>query len=293
VGSLRSSSICCLLVALALTLVCRAPAEAQTTALAIPCEDVMLAQAHKQNNFGAVELWVKIGNGINRVLLRCDLTPLAGRASDLLSAVVRLRIQSQTFQKAGTSFSIHAADGSAPPWIEGVDRFDSIKYCQRREFFRPARANGGAGTTWNCAQDPNVRDGKTKGCVGAWAGGFPGHAPAPTDTLIQVSDPDPTCAESLACYAAGGGVDCWRSIEFDVLADVARWLAADAFEAGWLIKQTAENSRGGFFAFSREIAVCVLGISDLRPQLIVTLAEQPGDPPAIPDLPDHCEYVNP
>jgi hypothetical protein len=253
----------------------------------------MLAQAHKQNNFGAVELWVKIGNGTNRILLRCDLTPLAGRAADLLSAVVRLRIQSQTFQKTGTSVSIHAADGSSPPWIEGVDRFDAIKYCQRREFFRPARANGGAGATWNCAQDPNVRDGKTKGCIGAWAGGFPGHAQAPTDMVIQAPSPDPSCVESLACYAAGGGVDCWRPIEFNVIGDVARWLAADTFDAGWLIKQTGENSRGAFFAFSREIAVCVLGVPDLRPQLIVTLAEQPGDPPPIPDLPDHCEYVNP
>ena len=252
----------------------------------------MVAQAHKQNNFGADELWVKVGNGINRLLLRCDLTPLGGRAPDVASATVRLRIESQTFQRTGTAFSIHASDGSVPPWIEGVDRFAQITYCQRPEYFRPAKSNGGAGATWNCPQDPNVRDGKMKGCAVAWAGGFPGHAPAPTDVVIEAPDPNPSCTWSLACHAAGGGVDCWRAIEFDVTADVGRWLATGEFSAGWLVKQTAEKGRGAFFAFSREFAVCVLRIPELRPQLIVVLAEQPGDPPAVPDLPDHCEYVS-
>jgi len=278
--------------ALAIVLLSAALAEAQTTVVAIPCEDAMVARAHKHNNFGVDELWVKVANGINRALLRCDLTPLAGRSTDLARAVVRLRIERQTFQKGGTSFSIHAGDGSGPQWIEGVDRFDAITYCQRSEFFRPARAYGGAGTTWNCAQDPNVRDGKSKGCVGPWAGGFPGHAPTPTDTVVQTPEPDPSCAESLDCYAAGGGVDCWRAIEFDVTADVEGGLAAGQFAASWLVKQTVEkNGHGAFFAFSREFAVCVLGIPELRPLLIVALAEQPGDPPTIPDLPDRCEYM--
>ena len=111
----------------------------------------------------------------------------------------------------------------------------------------------------------------------------------PVATVTGTSALNRVCSKSLKCYAAGGSVDaCWPAMDFDVTASVVASLAWGNLHPSWLIKRQIEDKTGGGFRFfSREGAVCILGIPALRPHLRVVLN---GEPPIAPDPPDHCQF---
>jgi len=282
---------------------------AQTITVSIPAErDSTLMQAHPHDSDGAWGfLWPKWNSERleNRILLGFDLTPLAGRAADVLGASVILTASSHTFPaKRGTVFHIHAMEpGALVDWVEGDGRFDTFAYCSRRDLRRPGTGVGGPGVTWTCEAE-DVEDGAPI-CLTpwspptAWLGGFaqagepPDHLPrgfrtVPTDSPSELKGYAPLCAQALSCFAATGSVDCWRRVTLDVTPDVREMLATGRFHPSWLIRKDRVEAGGAYF-FSREGAVCIMGVRDLRPQLLVTLVGTPADPPTIPEPPDHCE----
>ena len=116
-----------------------------------------------------------------------------------------------------------------------------------------------------------------------WTGGFPGHATTASATAMVARETGLTCSAALECADAGGGADCWRKVDWTVTADVVAALGAGAPHVGWLLKRAAETGQGGFYAFSEEMAVCVMGLPEIRPMLIVSLVPRAGDPPVVPD----------
>jgi hypothetical protein len=248
-------------------------ARAETIIVDIPAErDTMIAAAHKYENWGKWGfLWVKIGNGETRILVGFDLTPLASRADDVISATILLRAASHTFRSGGTSFSVYAYPSSpSTDWVGGNASYDDFAYCTR---YHAPIIHGGSGATWSCQDDPNVDDGKNLGCPlsDKWVGGYPGFETLPTDTIVEARDYNPTCSQALSCYANGGRPDCWRGVSFDVTADVQEALNAGQMHPSWLVRRTPPPSgQGAAFFFSREGAA-ILGIPELGPTLQVEL----------------------
>ena len=305
------------LAALLLSVIATRQAAAQTQrTVAIPCErdTGQLAQAHPYNNDGAWGyLWIKVGNGENRIALGFDTTPLAGLQSNIVSAVIRLRCGDHTFTLSGTSFSIHAYNPyNQIDWIEGNDRFNLFTYADDRRFYRSPKAVGGPGITWRCEADNNPNDGKCN-CLTPWLpfttwnGGLAeptepvanlprGFRTTASDIRIEKKGYDPLQAAALKCYLNGGGVDCWRAVDFDVTADIREFAGIGFNHPTWLIRRTPPASgSGGAHFFSREGAICIFGIPELTPTLFVTLA-LPADasPIVIPEPEPHCQsYTEP
>lgn len=269
-------------------LIAAPPAAAQTVTVEMPVErDTMLAEAHKPNNWGAWGLlWVKVGNGRTRILVGVDLTPLAGRTADIVSAKLRLRAATITGSSDGDNYDAHLQDaGAGFDWTEGSGRFDKMSYCDAQQYYAPPLIGTGAGATWACPSDPNIADGKTTPCANPWTGGFPGFLGSPSATRRIFNRDASSCSSSLSCWTATGTLDCWAPLEWDVTADVVASLSAGSAHPSWLIQRAAETGAGGFYAFSRESA-CV-GLPDgLGPRLVVALT---GPPPVIPSPPPHCE----
>jgi hypothetical protein len=295
----------------AVLLVLSAPGAAwpETITVSIPVErDTMLMEAHPGDNDGAGGvLWPK-WNGLgleSRVLLGFDLAPLAGRADDVVAATVVLRASTHTFAARGSRLAIHAMEsGASVDWVEGDRRYNTFAYCSRRDLRRAANGTGGPGATWTCEDDEGPG-----GCATPWpdatpwVGGFasPGEDPAhlprgaravPTDTNLERRGYDPLCRQALSCFAATGSVECWRGVELDVTPDVREMLAIGHRHSSWLLRKPLIEAGSAYF-FSREGAVCIMRIPDLRPQLLVTLVKRPDDPPAIPEPADHCEASRP
>jgi hypothetical protein len=284
---------------------------AQTVTVAIPAErDTTLMQAHPHDGDGAWGfLWPKWnGDGLdNRVLVGFDLGPLAGRAADVLAARLRLRAADHTFTARGSRLDAHLVQPDATiDWVEGDGRWDTFAYCSRRDLRRAATGPGAPGATWTCEDEAGAAEG-APACVTpwapptAWAGGLAlpdeasAHLPrgaraAPSATTIERTGYDPLCRKALDCFAATGSSDCWRLVVLDVTADVREVLAVDHLRPSWLLRKPRIEAGAAHF-FSREGAVCILRIPDLRPQLHVTLVARAGDPPVIPEPPDHCEAV--
>lgn len=281
-------------------------AGASTVTVSIPVErDATVMAAHPRDNDGAWGyLWLK-WNSVpleNRVLLGFDLSPLAGRAADVVSATVVLRAADHTFPTRGTRFGIHALKPGALDWEEGDLRFDLFSYCSRRDLHRAPTGEGGPGVTWSCESDS--RDlGGTVSCVlpsppEPWLGGSPSPADTPRpeprgfrasamDSRVESRGYDPRCRQALGCFESSSNVDCWRKVELDATSDVRRRLSSGEHRASWMLRKAGVGV-GGVRFFSREGAICILGVPMLRPQLIVTLVERPGDPPRVPEPPDHC-----
>ena len=260
----------------------------QIVTVEIPADrDLMLAEAHKMNNWGEWGLlWIKLGNGRNRFLVGADLSPLAGRAADIVSVKLRLRAVSITGSTAGDDYDAHLQDADAGfDWMEGSGRFDQMSYCDQTTYHAPPLIGTGAGATWNCAADPNIADGKNTGCPAGWTGGFPGFLPTASATTTLFNSQAPSCSASLSCYSGSGSLECWAPLDWDVTADVLASLQRGVSRPSWLIKRTIEAGSGAFHAFSRE-ARCV-GLPDgLGPRLIVTLT---GAAPIVVDPPPHCD----
>ena len=260
----------------------------QIVTVEIPADrDLMLAEAHKMNNWGEWGLlWIKLGNGRNRFLVGADLSPLAGRAADIVSVKLRLRAVSITGSTAGDDYDAHLQDADAGfDWTEGSGRFDQMSYCDQTRYHAPPLIGTGAGATWTCAADPNIADGKNTGCPAGWTGGFPGFLPTASATTTLFNSQAPSCSASLSCYSGSGSLECWAPLDWDVTADVLASLQRGVSRPSWLIKRTIEAGSGAFHAFSRE-ARCV-GLPDgLGPRLIVTLT---GAAPIVVDPPPHCD----
>lgn len=271
------------LLGLGLALLCAAPVGAQTL-VELPCVSTLIASAHKDNNYGLGQLWVKVGNGINRMLVGCDLSAIAGRADDVVAASYRIRLHTANLTTDGTELALHREDGTRPAWVEGLGLFDALFYCSISQLRVPASNLGGPGATWKCPVDPDTRKGTlTPACDPAqgWAGGFPGHAPTPS-AVMRAQGTIPRCSASMDCFFGAGGADCWRPIDWDVTGDVQAALA-DPVAPGvrWLLKRTVETGGGFFYAWPEEHAVCALGLPAVRPLLRVTLLGAP--PSVIPD----------
>jgi hypothetical protein len=73
-----------------------------------------------------------------------------------------------------------------------------------------------------------------------------------------------------------------------IAADVQTMLQSGHHHPSWLIKKDRVEAGAAYF-YSREGAVCIMGIPELGPYLRVTLSALPTDPPTIPTPPDHCE----
>ena len=269
-----------------------APAAAQTVTVEIPAErDTMLAEAHKPNNYGAWGLlWVKVGNGRTRVLVGVDLSPLAGRAADIVSAKLRLRAASITGSSDGDNYEAHLQDaGAGFDWTEGSGRFDKMSYCDAQQYYAPPLLGTGVGATWSCPNDPNIGSSKTTVCGNPWTGGFPGFVSSPFSTRAIFNREAASCSSSLSCWSATGTLDCWAPLDWDVTADVVASLSAGSVHPSWLLKRAVETGAGGFYAFSRE-STCV-GLPDrLGPRLVVTLT---GAAPVIQPPQPHCETYAP
>ncbi|MGH7788134.1 MAG: hypothetical protein ACRERC_14775 [Candidatus Binatia bacterium] len=101
---------------------------------------------------------------------------------------------------------------------------------------------------------------------------------------------DPLCSASRACILQPGKTvdDCWRTVVIDVTTDVQNALGAtpDYDNVSWLIKRDVESGEGAFHFFSREGAICIMGIQELQPVLEVQLSG--STVPTIPQPPDHC-----
>jgi len=261
--------------------------------------------AHPADNDGAWGyLWVK-WNSIpleNRVLLGFDLTPLAGRASDVLSAAIILRAADHTFPTRGTRIEISANEPGAIDWVEGDLRFDTFAYCSRKSLWRPPTGVGDPGVTWRCEAATDAAD-PLPACLApsppaTWDGGLlassdpqvgqRGFRATATDSHVEAKGYDPLCRKALACFASSGSLDCWRRVLFDVTSDVRERLASGDHRSSWLIRKDRVEAGAAHF-FSREGAMCILGVPGLRPQLLVTLSARPGDPPSVPEPADHCE----
>ena len=247
----------------------------------------MLAEAHKMNNWGEWGLlWIKLGNGRNRILIGADLSPLAGRAADIVSVKLRLRAVSIRGSVSGDAYAAHLQDPAAGfDWTEGSGRFDQMYYCDMPQYHVAPLIGTGAGATWVCASDPNIADGKNTGCPALWTGGFPGFLSAASATTTLFNSQAPSCTSSLSCYSASGSLDCWAPLDWDVTADVVASLSGGVSRPSWLIKRAIEAGEGSFYAFSRE-ARCVGLPAGLGPRLVVTLT---GAAPAVADPPPHCD----
>jgi hypothetical protein len=283
------------------------PAAAKTTTVSIPVErDATVMHAHPTDNDGAWGyLWLKWNSPPleNRVLVGFDLAPLTSRESDVLSATITLRAAEHTFPTRGTRIHASLNEPDAVDWVEGDQRFDIFSYCSRRSLLRPPTGTGGPGVTWTCESDTDPVAAEPT-CLAPsppepWDGGLPaqsdpptsetrGFGRTPTETSVEVKGYDPLCRKALACFAASASLDCWRKVELDVTSDVRERLASGDYRASWLLRKDRVETGAARF-FSREGALCIMGVPGLRPQLVVTLIERPGDPPTIPDPPDHCE----
>lgn len=284
-----------------------APAQEEpAVTLAIPASrDTTVMEQHPRDNDGAWGfLWLKWNSARgfeNRVMLGFDVTALEGRGADIRSATIVLRAADHTFPVRGTGLGVYFMDPAAPvEWVEGSARFDRFGYCSLRDLFRPPTGEGGPGATWICEDDGGDVDPLgAPACAPpspatSWTGGLAigpeeprGFRSVPSDAQVEHKLYDPLCRKALACFASGGGVDCWRKVELDVTADVRETLQLGRHQPSWLLKKDRVGAGGAHF-FSREGAVCILGIPDLRPQLVVTLDARAGDSPLIAEPPDGC-----
>jgi hypothetical protein len=279
---------------------------AQTLTVSIPAErDSTLMEAHPQDNDGAWGyLWPKLGNQENRIVVGFRLDALAGRSDDVVTAKVVLRAAKHTFRKFGTRFGIYALEpGALLDWLEGDGRHDHFSYCSRRDLRRAPLRSAGPGVTWTCEVDTGTLDelplcATPWGELAIWSGGFAlpgepaerlprGHVATATDSHAEFKGYDPLCRTALACFASSASLDCFRRVEFDVTADVARFLASGEHRPSWVIKKDGPESGAAHF-FSREGARCIMREPALGPQLVLTLVERPDDPPQIPEPDDHC-----
>lgn len=264
--------------------------------------------AHPNDNDGAWGfLWLKWNSPRleNRVLLGFDLAPLADRAGDVLSATVVLRAADHTFPSRGSRLGIFASDPGAIDWLEGDLRFDHFSYCSKTTLRRSSTGVGDPGVTWSCEVDTSASadPGAAPTCLAPsppepWQGGEPapgdalasarGFRSAPTRSQVEAKGYDPLCRKALACFATSASPDCWRKVELDVTPDVRERLATGDHRVSWILRKERVEAGAARF-FSREGALCIMGVPALRPQLRVTLVERPGDPPLVPEPRDHCE----
>ncbi|MEW6270070.1 MAG: hypothetical protein AB1689_12330 [Thermodesulfobacteriota bacterium] len=288
-----------------------AAAGAQTVTVSLPAaRDTTIMEAHPRDNDGAWGfLWLKWNSARgfeNRIAVGFDLSPLAGRAGDVHEAVLVLRAADHTFPLRGTGIGVFFMEpGTLADWVEGDRRFDRLSYCSRRDLFRAPTGEGGPGATWTCEDDAGAVDPSgAPVCTSpppatSWRGGLPepgepqrGFRAVASDAQIEHKLYDPLCRKALACFAASASADCWRNVELDVTADVREALELGHHAPSWLVKKDRVEAGAARF-FSREGAVCLLGIPELGPRLRVTLAQRPGDPPPIAEPDDHCAAATP
>ena len=284
-------------------------AAAALDSVRIPVErDTTIMEAHPRDNNGAWGfLWLKWNSARgfeNRVLLGFDLTPLAGRAGDVVAARLVLRAADHTFPKRGTSLSAYFVDpAAAVPWSEGTRQFDTFSYCGRRDLFVPPTGKGGPGVTWTCEDDPGALDPLgAPSCdlptaADPWLGGLlPWLDPAAprgfraeaSVSQVEVKGYDPLCRRALACWAATATPDCWRAVEIDLTDDVREALSRGVHAASWILKKDRVEAGAARF-FSREGAICRLGIPELGPWLEVSLVPDGSPPVVVPEPPIDCD----
>lgn len=282
-------------------------AGAETETVVIPAQrDTTIMEAHPRDNDGSWGfLWLKWNSerGFeNRVLLGFDLSPLAGRAADVVAARIVLRAADHSFPRRGTGLSTYFVDPAATPWSEGTRQFDTFSYCGRRDLFRPPTGEGGPGATWSCEDDLGALDplgGPSCGPSGGdapWRGGLlPPLAATPprgsrstaSATQVETKGYDPLCRRAFTCFAESASPDCWRTVTIEVGADVREALGQGFHAASWLLKKDRVEAGAARF-FSREGAVCRLGLPELRPRLEVTLAGDGHPPVIVPEPPLDC-----
>lgn len=284
-------------------------ARAQTETVSIPAQrDTTIMEAHPRDNDGAWGyLWLKWNSARgfeNRVLLGFDLTALAGRAEDVVSATIVLRAADHTFPARGTRLSTFFMEPAAPvSWSEGRQSFDTFAYCGRRDLFRPPTGEGGPGASWSCEDDLGALDPLGgASCAPSplespWLGGLTSAGTPPdqprgfravaTSSQVEAKGYDPLCRRALACFAASASPDCWRVVEIEVTTDVREALSLATHSASWLLKKERVEAGAARF-FSREGARCLLGLPELQPQLRVTLASGPHPPVVVPEPPLDC-----
>lgn len=275
----------------------------------IPVErDTTIMEAHPRDNDGSWGfLWLKWNSARgfeNRVLLGFDLSALSGRAADVAGATIVLRAADHTFPRRGTSLSTYFMDPlAAVSWSEGDRQFDTFAYCGRRDLFRPPSGEGGPGATWSCEDDDGTTDPLGIPVCGTpnpgpWLGGLPSQGEAalprgfrrtPTTTQVETRDYDPLCRRALTCYDTSGSADCWRAVRIDVTDDVREALSLGVVEVSWLLKKDRVEA-GAARWFSREGAICRLGLPELAPRLDVRLASDENRPVTIPSPEVDCGF---
>jgi hypothetical protein len=309
VGRRRRARCAAVPVLLVLLLLSPCTAVADDELVVIPVQrDTTIMEAHPRDNDGAWGfLWLKWNSARgfeNRVLLGFDLAPLAGRAGDVLSARIVLHAAGHTFPRRGTTLSAYFADATALPWREGAGQFDLFAYCGRRDLFHPPTGEGGPGATWACEDDLGAVDPLGAPSCGPgypsspWLGGvlpppavpevpLRGFRATASTSQVEAKGYDPLCRRALKCFDDTGSADCWRAVAIDVTADVRATLAQHVHAASWLLKKDRVEAGAAHF-FSREGALCRLGIAALGPRLEVTVVQGAQPPVMVPEPPIDC-----
>lgn len=240
-------------------------------------KDARIMQAHRPNNTGAEPvLWLKSGNGADRIVVEFDISSLIGTPLDSISSARVQFVTDYTRQRR----SYYSRDGFQieirrllADFAEGNGIWDRYRVrrnypSQRGQDISPKHATGLA-TTFDCAIDTFADNGKSE-CEQTWNGAM-AQAPGPVSTPIVV-------------YREMPAIDGLKYVNFDVTNDLIDLLSANSEKARYLIKKRHEYSAGNggvavgrIYLFSKESAAHYRD-ERLTPKLIVEVDQQNSIP---------------
>jgi hypothetical protein len=232
-------------------------------------KDARIMQAHKPNNAGAEPaLWIKSGNGADRIVTEFDISALNNVPLDsILSARVQFvtdytRQRRRHFTRDGFDIEIRRIDTD---FEEGNGVWD--RYVVKLEFPKPRGLQvmplhaTGLATTFACPTDLLADNSKPE-CPLEWNG-----------ALDMASD---AVSQPITVYNNMPVVDGLQYVSFDVSDDFIDQLSNGNEKARYLVKKRYEGSvgndnaisRGRMYFFSKEGAV-YYGDTRKTPKLIV------------------------